>query len=173
MVTVFVPGGSARMRVTSCSARAPVLVGKAVHWPERFREGTVPADTRDEFPRQRPHQQSLAAPYLEFDLTREIEQLHRESTWESGRNAKTLVKHEDLRIVLMALQAGSSVPVHQSEGRLSIQVLAGRVHVRAEGRTFDLRPGSLLALDQALPHDVGALEESAFLLTIAWPGRPS
>src|SRR2546429_7357633 len=28
---------------------------------------------------------------------------------------------------------------------------------------------SLLALDRALPHDVKALEDSAFLLTIAWP----
>jgi hypothetical protein len=43
--------------------------------------------------------------------------------------------------------------------------------VRAEGRTFDLPTGRLLALDHGLPHDVEALEESAFLLTIAWPGR--
>jgi hypothetical protein len=41
--------------------------------------------------------------------------------------------------------------------------------VRAEGRTFDLPAGTLLALDQNLPHDVEALEESAFLITIAWP----
>jgi hypothetical protein len=34
-----------------------------------------------------------------------------------------------------------------------------------------LPTGTLLALDQGLPHDVEALEESAFLLTIAWPGR--
>ena len=38
------------------------------------------------------------------------------------------------------------------------------------GRTFDLPAGTLLTLDQNLPHDVEALEESAFLLTIAWPG---
>lgn len=30
--------------------------------------------------------------------------------------------------------------------------------------------GRLLALDQAMPHEVEALEDSAFLLTIAWPG---
>jgi hypothetical protein len=29
----------------------------------------------------RPHPQPLAAAYLEFDLTREIEQLHREPAW--------------------------------------------------------------------------------------------
>jgi hypothetical protein len=45
--------------------------------------------------------------------------------------------------------------------------------MRALGRTFDLPAGSLLALDRGLPHDVEALEDSAFLLTIAWPGRES
>jgi hypothetical protein len=29
----------------------------------------------------------------------------------------------------------------------------------------------LLALDQGVPHDIEAHEESAFLLTLAWPGR--
>jgi len=54
--------------------------------------------------------------------------------------------------------------------RISIQTVAD-IQLRAQGRTFDLPTGSLLALDQGLSHDVEALEESAFLLTIAWPGR--
>ena len=58
---------------------------------------------------------------------------------------------------------------HQTKGRVSIQTVAGHILVRAEGRTFDLPAGTLLALDQNLPHDVEALEESAFLITIAWP----
>jgi hypothetical protein len=41
----------------------------------------------------------------------------------------------------------------------------------SSGRTFNLRPGSLVALDQGSAHDIEALEESAFLLTIAWPAR--
>jgi hypothetical protein len=45
------------------------------------------------------------------------------------------------------------------------------IHVRAQGRTFDLPPGGLLALDQDVPHDVEALEDSSLLLTIAWPDR--
>ena len=32
-------------------------------------------------------------------------------------------------------------------------------------------PPVALALGQGLPHDVEALEESAFLLTIAWPSE--
>jgi quercetin dioxygenase-like cupin family protein len=120
---------------------------------------------------RRPHAQPMAAPYLEFDITRELEQLHREPGWKSGQNAKTLVKYEDLRIVLTALKAQSQIPGHQTEGRISIHTVAGHLKVRAQGRTFDLPSGSLLALDQRLPHDVEALEDSAFLLTIAWPAR--
>lgn len=111
----------------------------------------------------------MAGPYLEFDLEREVEQLRSEPAWSSGQNAKTLVKYEDFRVVLTALQARARLPGHQTDGRISIQTLAGHIQVRAEGRTFDLPAGRLLALDRGLPHDVEALEESAFLLSIAWP----
>jgi mannose-6-phosphate isomerase-like protein (cupin superfamily) len=50
-------------------------------------------------------------------------------------------------------------------------VLSGHLQVHAAGRTFNLRPGRLLALDHGLSHDVEALEESALLLTIAWPAK--
>jgi quercetin dioxygenase-like cupin family protein len=57
-----------------------------------------------------------------------------------------------------------------TEGRISIHMLSGHLRLNASGRTFDLRPGSLVALDQGNAHDIEALEESAFLLTIAWRG---
>jgi quercetin dioxygenase-like cupin family protein len=112
----------------------------------------------------------MAAPFLEFDIARELAQLHAEPDWNAGHNAKTLVKYDNLRVVLMALKARARLPEHQTKGRISIQTLAGHIVVRAQGRTFELPAGSLLALDHGLPHDVEALEESAFLLTIAWPG---
>jgi len=120
---------------------------------------------------RRPHPNAMAARYLEFDVTSELEQLYREAAWQSGQNAKTLVKFDDLRIVLVALKAHSRIPGLQTDGHISIQTVAGHIQVRAEGRTFDLPSGRLLALDQQLPHDVEALEDSAFALTIAWPGR--
>ncbi|MCC7416794.1 MAG: hypothetical protein IT176_06590 [Acidobacteria bacterium] len=128
------------------------------------------ADSVDELRQhRRPHPQPMAAAYLELNLARELEQLHREPEWNSGQNARTLVKYDDFRIVLTALKARAKIPGHQTEGRISIQTIAGHIQMRAEGRTFDLPAGSLLALDRNLPHDVEALEDSAFLLTIAWP----
>ena len=48
------------------------------------------------------------------------------------------MKYDDFRIVLIALKTGATMPKHQTRGRLSIQTVAGRLIVRAEGRTFDL-----------------------------------
>ena len=129
-------------------------------------------DPRDEHAEhRRPHPQPMAEAYLEFDLTREVEQLHQEPEWATGQNAKTLVKYDDLRVVLTVLRAHARIPGHQTEGRISIQTVSGHLQVKAKGRTFDLPTGSLLALDRGLPHDVQALEDSALLLTIAWPDQ--
>jgi quercetin dioxygenase-like cupin family protein len=112
----------------------------------------------------------MAEALMEFDLPAEIDRLRAETTWSTGQNAKTLVKYDDLRIVLTAMRAKARMPEHKTEGRISVHVISGHIHLRAAGRTFSLRAGSLLALDSGVPHDVEAVEESAFLLTIAWPG---
>lgn len=67
-------------------------------------------DTRTQH--RRPHPQPMAVAYLEFDLARESEQLHSEPEWSTGQNAKTLVKYDDLRIVLIALRAHTRMPGH-------------------------------------------------------------
>jgi quercetin dioxygenase-like cupin family protein len=111
----------------------------------------------------------MAAPFLEFDLPAEVQRLHAETTWSTGHNTRTLIKYDDFRVLLTVLQAHKRIPQHKTKGRISIHVLSGHVQLKAAGRTFSLRAGGLLALDQEVPHEVEALEESAFLLTIAWP----
>ena len=118
---------------------------------------------------RRPHGPPMAEPLMEFDLPAEVHRLRAETTWSTGQNARTLIKYDDFRVVLTALQAHIRVPEHKTEGRISVQVLSGHIQLRASGRTFSLRPGGLLALDHGVLHDVEALEESTFLLTIAWP----
>lgn len=129
------------------------------------------SDTPQNEAHHRPHTPPGADPFMEFDLPAEIDRLRAEAAWSTGQNARTLVKYEDLRVVLMAFQAKAHMPEHKSKGRLSVHVLSGHIRLRAMGRTFSLRPGGLLAIDQGVPHEVDALEDSALLLTIAWPGR--
>jgi quercetin dioxygenase-like cupin family protein len=52
---------------------------------------------------------------------------------------------------------------------VAIQATAGRLRVRVSGEALELPAGHLLALEPDTPHDVEALEDSVFLLTIAWP----
>src|SRR5215475_3694319 len=75
-------------------------------------------DSHDHEPHHRPHVPLMAFPYMEFDLVGEVHRLKAESSWDTGHNAKTLIKYDDLRVVLMALQSGARLPEHQTDGRL-------------------------------------------------------
>jgi quercetin dioxygenase-like cupin family protein len=113
---------------------------------------------------------SLTAAIIDFDLPTELAQLRQEEAWsKSGRNSKTLAKYADFRIVLVALKAGLALERHKAGARISIQALAGRLRVKLSNRTMELPAGHLLALDRGLEHDVEAIEDGAFLLTISWP----
>lgn len=112
----------------------------------------------------------LSAPVLKFDLAAEIEQLNGEEHWvKDGRISKTLVKHSDFRIVLMFMKAGTLMQEHKTDARLSIHALSGRLLIKLDGQTVELPAGHLLVLEKGLMHDVSALEESVFLLSISWP----
>jgi quercetin dioxygenase-like cupin family protein len=114
---------------------------------------------------------TLSGPLLQFDLASELDELHRDESWlqPTGRSSKTLVKHPDLRIVLIAMKADTRMHEHTAAGRISVHTLTGHIRLHLPGRVVDLPAGRLLALDQCVPHDVEATEDSAFLLTLSWP----
>lgn len=112
----------------------------------------------------------IAAPFREWQLAAELKKLRQGPGWQAGRNSTTLVKHADLRIVLTALQALSYVHEHYAPGTISVQTLEGHIRMHVPGRTFDLPAGAMIVLEEAVPHDVEALKDSAYLLTIAWHG---
>jgi quercetin dioxygenase-like cupin family protein len=114
---------------------------------------------------------TLSGPLLQFELATELDQLHRDESWLqiTGRSSRTLVKHPDLRIVLIAMKANTRMHEHTAAGRISVHTLTGHIRLHLPGRVVDLPAGRLLALDQCVPHDVEAAEDSAFLLTLSWP----
>lgn len=112
---------------------------------------------------------NLASPMLTLDLNREIQDLRAEARWQSGHTAKTLVKYPDFRIVLIAMNAGGRMEKHQTAGRISVHALQGRIRFETAQRSADLIAGQLLTLESSIPHDVEAITDSAFLLTIALP----
>jgi quercetin dioxygenase-like cupin family protein len=58
---------------------------------------------------------------------------------------------------------------HTAAGRISVHSLNGHIRIHLPEQVVDLPVGHLLALDQCVPHDVEASEDSAFLLTLSWP----
>ena len=114
----------------------------------------------------------LAEEVIRHNITTELEKLKDAPSWQrdSGRSSETLVKYDEFRIVLVRMKPGSYMSNHKAEGPISIHVIHGSVRVHLpEDRMEDLKAGDLLTLDRCLEHDVEALEESVFLLTIAWP----
>ena len=114
----------------------------------------------------------VARSSLMFDLAAEVEQLHAEESWRQGvRNAKTLVKEPDLRVVVILLRQGARMEEHRAPGRITIHTLSGRLRLQMLDQTIDLEAGQILMLESDIPHNVEAVDESVFLLTIAWPAK--
>jgi len=105
----------------------------------------------------------------QFDLLKEIADSEKKKPWQSGHNAKTLFKKHDFRIVLITMDAAAHMKEHHADGTISIQVLKGHIRVTVQGKPHDLHAGNLFTLAASIRHQVEAVKESAFLLTISWP----
>ncbi|HKO20798.1 MAG TPA: cupin domain-containing protein [Acidobacteriaceae bacterium] len=107
----------------------------------------------------------------QFDLQRELAECIQKKPWPSGIHSKLLFKKPDFRCVLIAMEPSATMKEHHADGTISIQVLKGRLRFGAEGSQHELATGTLLTLGASIKHDVQALEDSAFLLTISWPSN--
>ncbi len=124
------------------------------------------------------------------DLAREIDALCQDEAWlNDGVSVKPLAGNGGLRSMLFALRSGCRIRAERARNA-SLRVLTGHIELHVgddwdmlpflirhtEGacsffalydHTIDLPHGSLLVLDPAFPHDVEALDDSAFILEVA------
>ncbi len=117
---------------------------------------------------QRPPEH-MSGPFLEFDLRSQVELLRSEEAYAHGHNSKTLAKYPDFRVVLTVIKAGASIHAHTAAGRISVQAIMGHIRMHVGEKLLDLPAGRLLVLDKNVRHDVQAVDDSAFVLTVAWP----
>ena len=87
----------------------------------------------------------------------------------AGRRAETLIKTDQLRVVLVTMLAGSHLQEHTAPGPITIQALEGRFAVSVGSGEQDLPAGGLISIASGVRHSVRSIESGAFLLTIAWP----
>ena len=107
--------------------------------------------------------------FARFDLQREIADSEQKKPWPSGLHARTLFKKHDFRVVLIAMEKAARMKEHHADGTISVQVIKGCIRFSTQGQTHELQAGQMLTLGASIKHDVESLEDSAFLLTIAWP----
>ena len=102
-----------------------------------------------------------------FDLDAEISDSESHKPWPAGKYAKTLVKKNNLRVVLFTMESGSAIKEHQAGGSIIVQVLRGEIRFRTQDREQKLRKGEILMLGPAIAHAVESVGDCAFLLTIS------
>jgi hypothetical protein len=134
------------------------------------------------------HSPSVAALRV-VELAQEIAALYDDAASRpDGWSAKTLASHDDLNITLFAMKSGCRIGVDPARGGVHVRVVDGHLELHVgdiwdqlpypirhtEGacsffalfdHTIDLPVGSVLALDAA-PHDIEALDDSAFILDV-------
>ncbi|NUR32109.1 MAG: cupin domain-containing protein [Catenulispora sp.] len=94
--------------------------------------------------------------------------LDRAATTSNGRSSETVYGgHEHaLRQTLIALRAATELSDHENPGEATLLVLQGRIRLRSADASWDGMPGDLLIVPQER-HAVEALEDAAFVLTVA------
>jgi quercetin dioxygenase-like cupin family protein len=112
---------------------------------------------------------ATSGPVLDLNLMMLAEQLRHEGAWSDVRNSRTLVKHGDFRVILTSMRAGARLHKHHARGTVLIQVLSGRIPARVLDEVLEVPAGHALSLDPHLEHEIEAIDESALLITIAWP----
>lgn len=105
--------------------------------------------------------------FAQFDLAQELLVSEQSKPWQTGHTARTLFKKADFRMVLISMEKGSVLKEHQADGTISVQVLKGSIRFTAQGEAHTLLASSVITLGASIRHEVEALEESAFLLTVA------
>ena len=84
----------------------------------------------------------------------------------NGRSARTLVKEGPLRLTMVAIGPGGTLPAHSAAGPITIHVLEGEVTVTALERDYPLGPGDVLVLAPGTEHAARSALGGVFLLTV-------
>lgn len=105
-----------------------------------------------------------------FDLVSTDHDLREQDVYvRGGHTARTLTRERDLRIVLVVMKAASRIAEHHANETASIHVLRGHLRLHILNKLVNLPAGQLIVLERGLLHDIEAVVESSFLLTLGWP----
>lgn len=128
-----------------------------------------PPQTTVRATRQRPEgSRALNQEMLTFDTDALISQIKSEEAWtKSDRNSLTIFKNDTLCMVIVGLHPEAAMKKHSATGAITVQVLQGDIIFETLNQKSELTRGKMIALPAGIPHQVYAVKESFFLLTLA------
>ncbi len=104
---------------------------------------------------------------VSIDIPAIVKQIKNEKPWnESDRNAITVFKTNGLSIVLIALHKNAAMAQNIADGLMSIQVAEGEIIFSTDDESINLKANQMLALHSGILHNILAVQESVFLLTV-------
>jgi quercetin dioxygenase-like cupin family protein len=109
---------------------------------------------------------TLEGDVLVHHLKRDEQMIDQSLLARHGRTARTLVKEGPLRLTLIALAAGGSIPSHHAEGPVTIHLLEGQVAFQVAGEEYLLTAGDVLVLASGVPHSAFSGAGCVLLLTV-------
>lgn len=102
-----------------------------------------------------------------WSLGGEIESVGRDAMQQRNRVGRMLWKSAEVRVVVVGMAKGVTWPQHTANGRVLVRVERGSIELRTTADCMRLDPGVLVALEPREPHEVVALDDSAFLLLVS------
>lgn len=88
-----------------------------------------------------------------------------------GRSSRTLVKEGPLRLTIIGLAAGGTMPPHSTDNPVSIHLLQGDVTFFALDQEYALGTGDVLIFGAGVEHAARSTSGATFLLTVAYAPR--
>lgn len=86
---------------------------------------------------------------------------------------RILMEDPVMRVVLVSLRAGQSLPEHAANGLVTVYAVGGHVLFYEGAECCDMVSGTLIRLAPGLPHRVEAKEDSRLLVTMIKPSDAS
>jgi quercetin dioxygenase-like cupin family protein len=87
----------------------------------------------------------------------------------NGVVSRTLLRTENMRMVLFGFAPGQELTEHTSTQHALIQILSGACEFSLAGKPRELKAGDLLYMPPNVPHAVKATEQFSMLLTLFKP----
>ncbi|MYE90824.1 cupin domain-containing protein [Candidatus Poribacteria bacterium] len=107
----------------------------------------------------------------EFPLMSMAEKLMEEAhSATSGRASLTLAHGDEMTLVLVALEAGTTLEDHSAPAAATVITLSGNIIFTTSGQKVTLEQGEAITFTADVLHAVYASEDSVFLIAIGGTG---